>query len=74
MTVWRVKKAQWKLDSGAWTTSGVSATDGAFDEETDPYTFTPTSPVPSGAHTFYTRAINDFGHKSTRKKDTLTIL
>ena len=74
VTISKVKRAQWRLDSGSWTSNGLSPTDGAFNEEFgETYRFTPTSPVPAGTHTFRTRSINNFGHKSTVKKDTLTI-
>ena len=73
-TISRVSGAEWRLDSGAWTGQGVVPSDGTFDEESDEgYTFTPASTVPLGAHTFSTRAINQFGHVSPAASDALTI-
>ena len=74
VTVSKVAGAQWNLDGGAFTSAGVVPTDGAFDEETDPYTFTPPSPVPNGTHTFGTRSTNNFGHVSGTATDNLTII
>jgi len=73
VTVSRVAGAEWNLDGGAFTSSGVTPTDGAFDEESDPYTFTPQSPVSAGTHTFGTRSTNSFGHQSSTAADVLTI-
>lgn len=74
VTISKVKTAQWKLDSRSFTSNGLTPSDGAFDEETgEAYTFTPLSPVTPGTHTFRTRSINNFGHKSKVKKDQLTI-
>jgi hypothetical protein len=69
----RVAGAGWSLDGGTFTSSGVVPTDGAFDEESDPYTFTPASPVADGLHTFGTRSTNNFGHVSGTATDDLTI-
>jgi hypothetical protein len=69
----RVASAEWNVDGGAFTTSGLAPTDGAFDEETDPYTFTPQSALNPGQHTFGTRSTNSFGHVSSTASDTLTI-
>jgi hypothetical protein len=74
VTVSNVAGAQWNLDGGAFTSSGVVPTDGAFDEESDAYTFTPTSPVAYGTHTFGTRSTNNFGHVSPTATDNLTII
>lgn len=73
VTVSKVAAAKWNLDGGAYTGAGVVPSDGAFDEEGDPYTFTPQSPVPNGTHTFGTRSINNFGHTSSVASDSLTI-
>jgi hypothetical protein len=73
VTVSKVAGAEWNLDGGAFTSAGVVPTDGAFDEESDPYTFTPPSPVPDGTHIFGTRSTNNFGHVSGTATDTLTI-
>jgi subtilisin-like proprotein convertase family protein len=73
VTVSRVAGAEWNLDGGAFTSNGVVPTDGAFDEESDPYTFTPQSPVSAGTHTFGTRSTNSFGHQSSTAADVLTI-
>ena len=73
VTVSKVAGAEWNLDGGGFTSLGVVPTDGAFDEETDPYTFTPQSPVASGTRTFGTRSTNNFGHISSVATDTLTI-
>jgi len=73
VTVSRVAAGEWNLDGGGFTSLGVVPTDGAFDEETDPYTFTPQSAVANGTHTFGTRSTNNFGHISSVATDTLTI-
>jgi hypothetical protein len=74
VTISKVKAAKWKLDSGSFTSNGVTPSDGAFDEETgEAYRFTPSSPVPAGTHTFSTQSTNNFGHTSPIKKDVLTI-
>jgi hypothetical protein len=69
----RVGGAEWNVDGGGFTTSGVVPTDGAFDEEADPYTFTPPNPIAGGTHTFGTRSINTFGDTSSTAADVLTI-
>ncbi len=73
VSISKVAGAEWKLDSGAFTSAGVVPTDGAFDEESDPYTFTPQSPVANGTHTFTTHSINNFGDTSDPASDSLTI-
>ena len=73
VTVSKVAGAEWNVDGGAFTSAGVAPNDGAFDEETDAYTFTPQSPVASGAHTFGTRSRNNFGHTSSVASDSLTL-
>jgi hypothetical protein len=73
VTVSKVAAAEWRLDGGAFTGAGVAPNDGAFDEETDAYTFTPQSPVANGVHTFGTRSMNNFGHTSSVASDPLTI-
>lgn len=74
VSISKVKNAQWKLDGGSFTSDGLTASDGAFDETTnEAYTFTPLAPVTPGVHTFQTRSINHFGHKSKVRKDQLTI-
>jgi hypothetical protein len=74
VTISKVKRAQWRLDSGSFTSTGVTPNDGAFDEEAgEAYRFTPTSAVSTGTHTFYTRSTNHFGHNSSNARDTLTI-
>ena len=72
VTVSKVAGAEWNLDGGAFTGTGVVATDGAFDAESEAYTFTPAS-GPEGTHNFGTRAINNFGHASSTATDGLTI-
>jgi hypothetical protein len=69
----KVASAQWNLDGGPFTSDGVIPSDFAFDEENEPYIFTPLSAVSGGTHVFGTRATNDFGHTSTTATDTLTI-
>ena len=74
VTVSKVQRAQWRLDGGSFTSTGVTPNDGEFAEETEEaYRFTPTSSVSAGKHTFYTRSTNHFGHKSSSASDTLTI-
>ncbi|MBX5492969.1 MAG: hypothetical protein IRZ14_17605 [Chloroflexi bacterium] len=69
----RVASAEWQVDGGAWQTAGVAPADGAFDSETENYTFTPPAPVGNGTHTFATRATNNFGHTSAAATTSLTI-
>jgi hypothetical protein len=69
----RVQAAEWQLDGGTWQSAGVVASDGAFDGETENYTFTPQAPVGNGTHTFATRATNNFGHVSAAVSTSLTI-
>jgi hypothetical protein len=73
VTVSKVATAEWNLDSGVFTSTGVAPSDGVFDEESDPYTFTPQSPVANGTHTFGTRSVNNFGQGSNTASDALTI-
>jgi hypothetical protein len=73
VTVSKVAAAEWRLDGGAFTSSGVAPNDGIFNEETDAYTFTPQSPVANGTHTFGTRSVNNSGHTSIVASDVLTI-
>ncbi len=73
VTVSRVAAAQWNLDGGPFIIAGVVPTDGAFDQESELYTFTPPSPVADGTHIFRTRSTNNFGHISSVATDTLTI-
>jgi hypothetical protein len=73
VTVSRVATAEWNLDGGGFTSAGVVPGDGTFNEESDPYTFTPQSPVANGTHTFGTRSVNNFGHGSSTASDVLTI-
>jgi len=73
VTVSRVAAGEWSLDGGAFTSAGVAPNDGIFNEESDPYTFTPQSPVANGARTFATHSINNFGHTSSVASDSLTI-
>ena len=73
VTISKVAAAEWRLDGGAFTGTGVAPTDGAFDEEGDLYSFTPQSPVANGVHTFGTRSVNNFGHGSSTASDVLTI-
>jgi hypothetical protein len=72
-TISRVAEAEWRLDGGTWTADGVAPADGAFDEESDGFTFTPSFSVTPGAHVFSTRAVNQFGHESDAASDALTI-
>ena len=72
-TISSVAGAEWNLDGGAFTSTGVSPDDGAFDDESEPYTFTPPSPLANGTYTFGTQSINNFGHASTLATDTLTL-
>jgi hypothetical protein len=69
----RVASAEWNVDGGAFTASGVVPADGAFNAEAEGYTFTPPTPVAGGTHTFGTRSINSFGHTSPTATDALTI-
>ena len=73
VTVSKVSSAEWRLDGGAFTSAGVAPNDGIFNEESDPYTFTPQSPVANGTHTFGTHSIDNFGHTSSVASDSLTI-
>lgn len=73
VTISKVAGAEWNLDGGAFTSAGVVPSDGTFDEESEPYTFTPPSPVSAGTRTFGTRSTNNFGHQSSTATDDLTI-
>jgi hypothetical protein len=73
VSVSKVSAAEWRLDGGAFTSSGVAPNDGIFNEESDAYTFTSQSPVANGTHTFGTHSINNFGHTSSVASDSLTI-
>jgi len=73
VTISKVAGAQWNLDSGAFTSGGVVAADGAFDEEAEAYAFTPQSGVFNGPHTFGTKSVNNFGHWSSVAADSLAI-
>ena len=73
VSIAKVERAEWNVDGGGFTASGVSAADGAFDEETEGYTLTPSSPVSYGTHTFGARSVTTFGDASTTGTDTLTI-
>jgi hypothetical protein len=73
VTISKVAGAQWNLDSSAFTSGGVVATDGAFDEEAEAYAFTPQSGVSNGPHTFGTKSVNNFGHWSSVAADSLAI-
>jgi len=48
-----ISSVEYRVDSGAWT--AATASDGAFDETSEDYTFT-TSALSDGAHTVYVRA------------------
>ena len=72
VTVSKIASAQWNVDSGAFSSAGVVPADGAFDEESDAFTFTP-PPVGPGLKTFAVRATNNFGHVSATQTDLLTI-
>ena len=73
VTVSKVRGAQWNLDGGAFTSDGVVPSDGVFDEESEAYTFTPSSPLPFATYTFGTWSNNNFGHRSGVATDVLTI-
>jgi hypothetical protein len=74
VTISKVKSAQWKLDGGSFTTTGLTPSDGAFNEETaEGYRFTPTASVSPGTHTFSTRSTNHFGHNSSSRTDMLSV-
>jgi len=64
VSISRVAGAEWNVDGGAFTSVGVTPSDGAFDEEAEEYTFTPPSGLGEGTHTLGTRSVNHFGHKS----------
>ncbi len=72
ISISRVASVGARVDSGAWTSSGVSASDGSFNTDYEDYQFTPSSLEP-GAHSISTRVINDFGHASSVASDAITI-
>ncbi len=73
VTLNRIADVQFRVDGGPWQ-SGAAA-DGEFDEDVEPYTFTP--PVlPGGEHTFEARAVDTTGNSTPAPypSDTLFIL
>jgi hypothetical protein len=66
----KVSRVEWKRIPDPWILA--TSTDGAFDEESETYTFTP-GPLPDGTYTFWVRSINQYGHISNPVIDTLTI-
>jgi hypothetical protein len=74
VTIGKVAGAEWAVDGGAFSGDGVVATDGAFDEEADAFSFTPSGPVGGGTHTFAARSVNQFGHRSPELTDSLTVV
>ena len=71
ITINKITQVQYRVDSGTWT--DAIATDGAFDEYNEDYTFT-TSALSLGPHTIETRARNTAGNWSDLASDALTII
>ncbi len=72
VTLNRISNVQYRVDGGTW--QGAEPSDGAFDEETEDYTFTSLE-LDNGAHTFEVRAVDTSGNKTPPPypSDTLTI-
>jgi PKD repeat protein len=70
VTINTIANIQYRVDSGSWI--GASASDGAFDEPAESFTFT-TSTLSTGVHTICARATNSEGNIGTSSCDTLTI-
>jgi PKD repeat protein len=70
VTINTIANVQYNVDAGAWT--GASASDGAFDEDGESFTFT-TSALSTGVHTICARATNSEGNVGTSSCDTLTV-
>jgi hypothetical protein len=68
----RIANVQYRIDSGPWISA--VATDGAFDETSEAFTFTTTS-LSDGTYTFQARAVHTGGAAdSTPASDALTII
>ena len=63
-----ISSVEYRVDSGSWT--AATASDGAFDETSEDYTFT-TSALSSGAHTVYVRA-TDAANNTTAEANYAT--
>ena len=71
VTIDTIAGVQFNVDGGAW--SAASASDGAFDEAGEAFTFT-TSPLSAGTHTICARATNGVGNTDPSPScDSLTV-
>ncbi|MBN1458028.1 MAG: S-layer homology domain-containing protein [Armatimonadetes bacterium] len=72
ITLNRITNVQYRVDAGVW--QDATASDGAFDEGTEGYTFT-SEPLPGGTYTFEVRATDTSGNEtSTYASDVLTLI
>jgi hypothetical protein len=66
-----VARVEYRVDDGPW--QEATASDGAFDETIEGFTFTP-EPLGAGSHTFEVRAIDSAGKEETSySSDTLGV-
>jgi hypothetical protein len=69
-----VKDAKWRIEGySTFTHNSLKPDDGAWGEVEEAYTFTPSAQLQPKTYTFSTYSINNFGHSSAIKSDTLTI-
>ena len=67
----KISNVKYRVDGGTWT--DTTASDGAFDEPVEDYTFT-ASPLSPGTHTIEAYSINSVGNLDpTPASDTITI-
>ncbi len=71
-TINRIANVQYRVDGGSW--QNAAASDGAFDEGAESYTFTPSS-LSVGTHTIEVRAVDTSGNTTAAPypSDTITI-
>ncbi len=72
VTLNRIARVQYRIDGGTW--QDTEADDGAFDEDTEDYSFTPAA-LNDGTYTFEVRAEDTSGNRTSEPypSDTLTI-
>jgi Calx-beta domain/Divergent InlB B-repeat domain/PKD domain len=62
ISVNRIVRVEWRVNAGPW--QPATASDGAFDESSEAFTFT-TPDLPNGAYLFEARAADNFGNATT---------